>query len=112
MTEFMRYSAIIEPRLRDGVARAVARRFDQRQLTDINAFFATDSGRAMGSQFLGLWFDPDLMRSMMAGMPEMMRLMPGAMERIGAATAHLPKPPKPAPSKPRPETPKAKPTRS
>jgi len=92
--EFARFSAVIEPRLRDGVARAVARRFDQRQLADINAFFATDSGRALGNQFLGIWFDPDLMRSMMAAMPDMMRLMPGSMERIAAATAHLPKPPK------------------
>lgn len=113
MSEFARFSAILEPRLRDGVARAVARRFDQRQLTEINAFFATETGRAMGSQFLGLWFDPDLMRSMVAGMPEMIRLMPGSIERISAATAHLPKPPKPKPAKPsRPVAPRAKPTRT
>lgn len=99
-TELLRASAIMEPRLRDGVARAVARRFDQRQLTDINAFLATDSGKAFGKQFLGLWFDPDLMRSTIAAMPELVELMPGAMERITASTAHLPKPPKPVPPKP------------
>lgn len=110
--EFMRLSAIIEPRMRDGIARTVARRFDQRQLADINAFFATPSGKALGAQFLALWFDPDLMRSTFAAMPDVVRLMPGAMERISAATAHLPKPPKPA--KPAPSKPaaKAKPARA
>lgn len=95
--EFSTFSMIIEPKLRDGLARAVARRFDQRQLDDINRFFATDSGKALGSHFLGLWFDPDLMRSMMSAMPETMIAMPGAVERIKAATAHLPKPPKAKP---------------
>ena len=98
--EFMRFSALLEPRLRDGVARAVARRFDQRQLADINAFFATPSGKALSSQFLGLWFDPDLMRSTIAAMPEMIQLMPGSIERIQAATAHLPPPPKSESPKP------------
>ena len=92
--EFVTFSMIIEPKLRDGLARAVARRFDQRQLDDINRFFATDSGKALGNHFLGLWFDPDLMRSTMAAMPEMMIAMPGSIERIEAATAHLPKLPK------------------
>jgi hypothetical protein len=110
-TEFMRLSAIIEPRMRDGIARTVARRFDQRQLADINAFFATPSGKALGSQFLGLWFDPDLMRSTFAAMPEVVQLMPGAMERISAATAHLPKPPKPAKPTPPKAAPGAKPGR-
>ena len=98
--EFKRYAAVLEPRLRDGIARAVARRFDQRQLTEINAFFATDTGRALGRQFLGIWFDPDLMRSSIAAMPELVQLMPGSMQRIGAATAHLPKPPKATPPRP------------
>ena len=95
VSEFKRFSAVLEPRLRDGIARGVARRFDQRQLTEINAFFATDSGAALGRHFLGLWFDPDLMRSSIAAMPELIALMPGSMQRISAATAHLPKPPKP-----------------
>ena len=101
--ELSRFSSVIEPRLREGVARAVARRFDQRQLTEINAFFTTDSGKALGKHFLGLWFDPDLMRSMVAAAPDMMRLMPGSLERIVAATAHLPKPPKSAKPAPPPK---------
>jgi hypothetical protein len=109
--EFMRYSAILEPRLRDGIARAVARRFDQRQLAEINAFFATDTGRALGRQFLGLWFDPDLMRSSISTMPDLIKLMPGSIERIQAATAHLPPPPKAPPKPPERSAPRAKTTR-
>jgi hypothetical protein len=54
------------------------------------------------------------MRSTMAGMPEMIQLMPGSIDRIQAATAHLPKPPKPTPPKPprRMPAPKPKPVRS
>jgi hypothetical protein len=106
--EVMTFSAIIEPGLRDGLARAVARRFDQRQLADINAFFATDSGKAMGKHFLGLWFDPELMRSMVASMPEVILAVPGAMKRVQASIAHLPKPPQDKPS----HTPPAKRKRS
>jgi hypothetical protein len=96
MTELDKLSVVIEPKLRDGLARGVARRFNDKQLADINAFLATDSGKAMGAHFLGLWFDPEMMRSMMGTMPEMVYAAPGAMMRIAAATAHLPKPPKKA----------------
>lgn len=106
--EFKRFAAVLEPRLRDGIARAVARRFDQRQLGEINTFLATDSGRALGRQFLGIWFDSDLMRSSIAAMPELVALVPQSMARIEAATAHLPKPPKPAPPRPPARRPRAK----
>jgi hypothetical protein len=92
--ELDKLSTVIEPKLREGIARTVARRFNDRQIADINAFFATDSGKALGTHFLGMWFDPDMMRSMMGTMPEMVIAMPSAIARIGAATAHLPKPPK------------------
>ena len=105
--EFARFSAVIEPRMRDGIARVIARRFDQRQLTDINTFFATPTGKALGSQFLGMWFEPDLMRSTVTAMPDMIRLVPGSLERIQAATAHLPKPPQPTPPA-KPKRPPAK----
>lgn len=90
-TEMTRLSAIVEPRLEEALARAVARRFDPRQLTDINVFFATDTGKALGKQYMALWFDPDLSRAMMAGIPDMIALAPGAIKRIEAATAGLPK---------------------
>lgn len=85
----------MEPSLRTGMARALARRFDPQQLTDFNIFFATPSGKAFGEQFISLFADPEIMGEMMKMMPMMMQEMPGIMKKVEAATAHLPKPAKP-----------------
>jgi hypothetical protein len=90
--EFARMAAIVEPRMRDGLARSMARRFDEKQLADLNAFLATDSGKAFGAQSMAMYVDPDVMRAMIGSFPEMMKAMPDAMKRVEAATAHLPKP--------------------
>ena len=92
--ELVKVSALLEPKLRDGLARSIARRFDERQLADINAFLATDSGRAFGSQSMQMWVDPDVMRSMFTAMPDLVAAMPGAVMRLEKETAHLPKPKK------------------
>jgi hypothetical protein len=92
--EMSKIAAIVEPRLREGLARAMARRFDDRQLADINAFFATDSGRAFGGQSMAMWVDSDVLRAMVASFPEIMKAMPAAMKRYETETAHLPKPKK------------------
>ena len=97
--EFAKMAAIIEPKLREGLARSMARRFDEKQLADINAFLATDSGRAFGSQSMAMWVDPDVLRSVMTSFPEMMKAMPDTMKRIEAETASLPKPKHDAPAK-------------
>lgn len=99
--ELLKMSAILEPRLREGLARSIARRFDERQLGEVNAFLATDSGRAFGAQMMRMWVDPDVMRSMMQSFPEMITAMPAAMKRLEVETAHLPKPKKAAPAKER-----------
>jgi hypothetical protein len=91
--EVGKISAIIDPRMRDGLARAMARRFDARQLTDINAFSATPSGRAFASQYMQLWLDPDTIRSIFSSMPEMMKLMPEMMQKFKAANDKFPRPP-------------------
>ena len=93
--EFGKISAIVDPRIRDGLARSMARRFDAQQLTDINAFFATPSGRALAGQSMQLWVDPDMMRSLFSAMPEMMKLMPDIMQKMKAANDRFPKPPVP-----------------
>ena len=92
--ELGKVAAMIEPRMREALARSMARRFDDKQLTDINAFLATDSGKAFGSQSMAMWVDSDLMRAMMNSLPEIMVAMPAAMKRIETETAHLPKPAK------------------
>ena len=94
MEEMAKLGTILEPRLREGLARSMARRFDERQLTDINAFLATDSGRAFGSQSMAMWVDSDVLRGVMGSFPEIITALPGAMQRLEAETAHLPKPKK------------------
>lgn len=92
--EMIKISAIIEPKVREGLARSMARRFDEKQLTDINAFLATDSGKAYGRESMAMWFDSDVMRSVFTSTPEIFVALPGAMQRIEKETAHLPKPKK------------------
>ena len=92
--ELIKISAVMEPKLREGLARSIARRFDEKQLRDINLFLATDSGKAFAGQTMRMWIDPDVMRSMVQSMPHLIAAAPGAMMRIEAETAHLPKPKK------------------
>ena len=98
--ELGKLSAIVDPRIREGLARSMARRFDAHQLTDINAFFATESGHALASHFMQLWVDPDTLRSLVGAMPEMMKLMPDAMQKVKEANDRFPKPPPAKEAKP------------
>ena len=86
---------IIEPKMREGMARAMARRFNAAQLTDINRFFATDTGRAFGREMMLLWIDGDVFRGMFASMPELMRAMPQSAKRFEAIDKQYPWPKKP-----------------
>ena len=97
--EIGKVSAIIDPRMREGMARAMARRFDGSQLADINRFFATPSGHAFAGQYMQLWMDPDTIRSVFGSVPEMMKLMPEIMQKIKAADEKFPKPPSKEPAK-------------
>jgi hypothetical protein len=92
--EASKVSLIIDPRMRDGLARAMARRFDAQQLTDIDAFFDSPSGHALAGQYMQLWVDPETLRSLFQSMPEMMKLMPDMMAKIKAANDKFPAPPK------------------
>lgn len=94
--EMSKVSAILDPRMRDGLARAMARRFDAQQLTDINAFYATPSGRALAGQYMQLFIDPDTLRSVFQSMPEMMKLLPDMMQRMKEANDKFPEPAKTA----------------
>lgn len=97
-TEMIPLMERIEPGIRDGLARSYARRFTVQQLGDMRAFFVTPSGRAYAEQAMTAFMDPDLMKSMMSFVPELIKAMPGIMAKVDAATAaaHIPPPPKPA----------------
>lgn len=94
--ELRKLATVVEPRVREGLARSIGRRFDDRQLRELNVFLATDTGRAFGAKSMAVWVDADVMRSFIQALPDMMTALPGAVERLEKATAHLPKPPKKA----------------
>ncbi|MEO6580145.1 MAG: hypothetical protein ABIN83_03210 [Sphingomicrobium sp.] len=93
---------IMEPKMREGMARAMARRFDANQLTDLNRFFATDTGQAFGQDMMLLWVDGDVFRGMFAAMPDLMRAMPQSAARFAAIDKQYPWPKKAADKKPAP----------
>ena len=80
----IKLGAVVEPKFRDGMARAMARKFDARQMAEINAFLATPTGQAYGREMVGLWFEPDVMHSAMAMFPDMMKMMPDMMKDSAA----------------------------
>jgi hypothetical protein len=86
---------IIEPKLREGMARAMARRFNAVQLAELNRFFATETGRAFGQDWMLLWIDGDVFRGMFASLPELMRAMPQSAKRLEAIDRQYPWPKKP-----------------
>ena len=100
--EFGRIGAILEPGMREGLSKSLAKRFTVEQLTDVNRFFGTSSGHAFAAQMLSMWIDPEVMKSVMGSMPELMKAMPDMMKKVEAATAHLPKPKAKAKAKPSP----------
>jgi len=84
----------MEPVARDALARVYARRYSERQLTDMKAFFATPSGSAFAADFMATFSDPEMMQAMMGQMPKILEAMPAIMKKVEAATAHLPPLPK------------------
>lgn len=92
-TMFVKFGDVAEPKFREGMARSLARKFDARQLGEIQAFLATPTGAAYGRQMVGMWFDPAVMRGSIEALPEMMALLPDmakegeALEKIMRDTA-------------------------
>lgn len=79
-----------EPDIRDGLAQAYAARFDARQLGEMNAFFATPTGKAYAADSYVIMMSPEVMAKMQAFMPKMMQQMPAIMEKVKTATDALP----------------------
>lgn len=75
-TMIVKFGDAVEPKFREGMSRALARKFDARQLAEIQTFLATPTGAAYGREMVGLWFQPEVMRSSFELFPEMMKMMP------------------------------------
>lgn len=64
--------AQMEDPMREGLSKAYAVRFDEAQLADIAAFFATPTGSTYASQSMALFMDPQVMQASMQAIPAMM----------------------------------------
>lgn len=92
--EFARISPLIEPPLREGLSRSLARRFTEAQLAELNAFYQTPTGQVFARESMKMWLDGDVMRSTMSSLPVLMLQFPAAMQRVEAAAKSFPAPPK------------------
>jgi hypothetical protein len=59
----------MEVPMRNGLARAYARKFTAQQLGEMNAFFTTPTGKAYASEWMALQADPELMLAMFKAVP-------------------------------------------
>jgi len=81
-----------EPAVREGLAEAYARRFSPNQLTELEQFFATPTGKEYAAQSMLIYTDPAVMNRMMAMVPELMKEMPRLVGAMTEATKDLPAP--------------------
>jgi hypothetical protein len=97
--EVMRTGAAIRPELIRILGDLYARRFTLTELSDIERFFGSPAGRRFTLQTLPMFQDPALWRGFVLLLPRVAMQVPALIQRVSAATAHLPPPP------PRLETP-------
>lgn len=84
--------ALLEPGVRDGVAKAYASRFDATELAALNAFFASPVGAKYASQSLVINTDPQVISGMMQSIPSLLEQLPTLIETFESAEAGLPEP--------------------
>lgn len=63
---------LLEGPMREGLARAYARKFTAAQLVDINAFFSTPNGAAYAAESFALQADPEVLSATFQALPVMM----------------------------------------
>lgn len=63
--------ADLEPPMREGMAKAYARKFSAEQLGELNAFFATPTGRAYTQEWMAAQADPEVVLAMAKAIPPM-----------------------------------------
>lgn len=83
---------VMEPKMREGMARALARKFDARQLGEINAFFATPTGQAFGREWILAYMDGDVYRGMVKSLPDLLRAAPAMAKRFEEVDKRYPWP--------------------
>lgn len=61
--------ADLEPPMRSGLAKAYARKFTGAELTDLNSFLATPTGRVYANEWMALQADPEVMLAVIKAVP-------------------------------------------
>lgn len=61
--------ADMEPPMRSGLAKAYARKFTGAQLTDLNGFLASPTGKIYASEWMALQADPEVMLAVIKAVP-------------------------------------------
>ena len=82
--------AVMEEPVREGLSKAYAVRFDDRQLADIAAFFATPTGGVYARESMALFSDPQVMQASMKALPTMMSGFGNMETAMTEAMADLP----------------------
>lgn len=82
----------IEPSIRDGMAKAYARRFSAKDLEAVAQFYETESGAKIAGESLGIFASPEVMSASMEMMPKFMERFFGEMEAITKGSEDLPPP--------------------
>lgn len=59
----------MEPPMREGLAKAYARKFTAAQLTELNGFLATPTGTLYGNEWMALQADPEVMVTVIKAVP-------------------------------------------
>ncbi|WP_285712749.1 DUF2059 domain-containing protein [Erythrobacter oryzae] len=79
----------IEPSYREGLARAFAHRFDEAEMRELLAFFATPLGAKFAAQSFLVQYDPQIMGFMEALGPATAKLVPEITEEFAAIEAEF-----------------------
>ncbi|MEL7690235.1 DUF2059 domain-containing protein [Citromicrobium bathyomarinum] len=83
---------VLEPGVRDGLARAYASKFETSELAELESFFATPVGAKFASQSLLLNADPQVISGMMDTIPSLIEKLPMLTESFEDAADGLPEP--------------------
>ena len=70
----------IEPTVREALAKIYARKYSAKELTDMNAFFATPSGSSFAGNFMSTFTDKEMINASFGMMPKIMEAMPAIMK--------------------------------
>ena len=81
---------VMEPPLRKAMSEAYAVRFTTGELTDIEAFFATETGAKYARESFAMASDPRMMGASMEALPALMGAMGDIEARMAEAVADLP----------------------